>query len=110
MSQMGAGACISSVLFGGSLGPGKTSKNRARRVAFRREIYLALEEQGALLPLAIPLTLSLVIKRDRPPKDCPDLDNLLNGVMASLDDVAHPTGPRLLCDDRNFICISARYV
>ena len=63
-----------------------------------------------MLPIEVPLVLELIITRDKPHSECPDLDNLLTGVMASLDDVAHKTGPRLLKDDRNIIGVSARYV
>lgn len=70
------------------------------REQFRQSVRNALIRQGVTLPLEGPLSLTLTLHVGGCCDDYPDADNLLTGVMSSLDDVAFAHQPKLLRDDR----------
>jgi len=68
-------------------------------------VRLALSRQGARLPIEGNLSLTLTVELNCQDDYRLDLDNLLTGVMSSLDDKPFMPGPRLLRDDRQVTSI-----
>lgn len=75
------------------------------REQFRTTVRLALVRQGASLPIEGPLSLTITIESEPLDEYYLDYDNLLPGVMSSLDDKPFMPGPRLLRDDRQITSV-----
>lgn len=74
------------------------SRARYLREQFRQSVRLLLLQQGVSLPIEGELSLTLTVEEHDDYRL--DLDNLLTGVMSSLDDKPFMPGPRVLRDDR----------